>query len=236
MGLPWIREDDVIIRPATDTLIINSYGLTISTKTTPVSSEIKELTAAPFATLVKGARKRQKPLTVFKASLEDITKALHLKITRTPAEIRKLLPAQYHDHLPLFEGDMAAELPPHRPGIDHTFTLEKGENRQERNPPWGPLYRITRDELLVLRKTLNELLDKGFIRASNSPAGAPVLFAKKEGGLRFCVDYRGLNDITRKNRYPLPLIKETLSGISKARYFTKLDITAAFHKIRIAKG
>ena len=131
---------------------------------------------------------------------------------------------------------MAAELPPHRPGINHTFTLEKGKNGQKKNPLWGPLYRITRDELLILRKTLNELLDKEFIRTNNSPVKAPVLFVKKKGGLRFCVDYRGLNNITRKNQYPLPLIKETLSGISKARYFTKLDITAVFHKIRIAKG
>ena len=128
MGLPWMREDDVIIRPATNTLIINSYGLTILIKIIPVLLEIKELTVTPFIILVKGARKRQKPLTIFKALLEDITKALRLKITRIPAEIRKLLPAQYHDHLPLFEGNMAAELPPHRLGIDYTFTLEKGEN------------------------------------------------------------------------------------------------------------
>ena len=126
--LPWIREDNIIIRPATNTLIINSYGQMISTKITSVSSEIKESIVTPFAILVKGARKRQKPLTVFKASLKDITKALRPKITRTPTEIQKLLPAQYHDHLPLFKGDMAAELPPHRPSIDHIFTLEKGEN------------------------------------------------------------------------------------------------------------
>ena len=131
---------------------------------------------------------------------------------------------------------MAAELPPHRPGINHTFTLKKGKNRQEKNPPWGPLYRITRNKLLILQKTLNELLNKGFIRANNSPAKAPVLFAKKKRGLRFYIDYRGLNNITKKNQYPLPLIKETLSGISKAKYFTKLNITTAFHKIRIAKG
>ena len=92
------------------------------------------------------------------------------------------------------------------------------------------------DELLILRKTLNKLLNKGFIRVSNSLVGAPVLFVKKEGGLWFYVDYRGLNDITRKNRYPLPLIKEILSGISKVRYFTKLNITAVFYKIYIAKG
>ena len=77
---------------------------------------------------------------------------------------------------------MAAELPPYRPGINYTFTLEKGENGQERNPPWGLLYRMIRDELLVLWKTLNKLLDKGFIRASSSLVRAPVLFIKKEGG------------------------------------------------------
>ena len=91
MGLLWIREDDIIIRPATDTLIINSYGLIILIKIIPVLSEIKELTAAPFIILVKGARKCQKPLTVFKVSLKDITKVLRFKIMRTPVEIRKLL-------------------------------------------------------------------------------------------------------------------------------------------------
>ena len=95
---------------------------------------------------------------------------------------------------------------------------------------------MIRNELLVLRKTLNKLLDKGFIYVNSSLIGAPVLFIKKEGGLRFCMDYRGLNDITKKDQYPLPLIKETLSGILKVRYFTKLDITAVFYKICIAKG
>ena len=155
---------------------------------------------------------------------------------RIPAEIRKLLPAQYYDHLPLFKGDMAAELPPHRPGINHTFTLKKSKNGQKKNPPWGLLYGITRNKLLILRKTLNELLNKGFICTSNSLTGTPVLFTKKKGGLRFYINYQGLNNITRKDQYPLPLIKETLSGISKVRYFIKLDIIAVFHKIRIAKG
>ena len=58
---------------------------------------------------------------------------------------------------------------------------------------------MTRDELLVLRRTLNKLLDKEFIGINNSLIGAPVLFVKKEGGLWFCMDYRGLNDIIRKN-------------------------------------
>jgi hypothetical protein len=93
------------------------------------------------------------------------------------------------------------------------------------------------EELIVLRKTLTELLDKNFIRASSLSASAPVLFVRKPGGgLRFCVDYRGLNAITRKDRYLLPLINETLRSLSKARWFTKLDVIAVFHKIRIKEG
>jgi hypothetical protein len=96
---------------------------------------------------------------------------------------------------------------------------------------------MLRDELLVLRKTLTDLLNKGFICVSSLPAAAPVLFVRKPGGgLRFCVDYRGLNRVTKKDRYPLPLIYETLRNISKARWFTKLDVIAAFHKIRITEG
>ena len=96
---------------------------------------------------------------------------------------------------------------------------------------------MSRDELLVLRKTLLELLDKGFIRVSQSPAGAPVLFARKPGGgLRFCVDYRALNAVTVKDRYPLPLIRETLRQLCSAKWFTKLDVRAAFHRIRMKKG
>ena len=82
-----------------------------------------------------------------------------------------------------------------------------------------------------------EYLDKNFIRASSSLAAAPILFVKKPGGgLRFCVDYRALNAITWKDWYPLPLIHETLWSISRAKWLTKLNITAAFHKIRIAEG
>lgn len=96
---------------------------------------------------------------------------------------------------------------------------------------------MSRDELLVLWKTLTELLDKGFIRVSNTLAAALVLFVKKlGGGLRFYCDYRALNQLTRKDRYPLPLIQETLNRISKARWFTKLDVIAAFNKIRVKLG
>ena len=93
---------------------------------------------------------------------------------------------------------------------------------------------MSRDELLILQKTLTDLFDKGFIRVSNSLTAAPVLFVKKpRGGLRFCINYRGLNRVIKKDRYPLPLIYETLRNINKAKWFTKLNVIAAFYKLRI---
>ena len=93
---------------------------------------------------------------------------------------------------------------------------------------------MSKDELLVLRKILSDYLSKGFIRVSNSSAAAPVLFAKKPGGgLRFYVDYRALNQLTKKDRYPLPLIQETLQSLAKAKWFTKLDVITAFHCLQV---
>jgi hypothetical protein len=99
---------------------------------------------------------------------------------------------------------------------------------------YSPLYKIITAELEATKKYLLENLDKGFIAPSQSPFAAPVLFVRKSNGsLRFCINYRKLNQITRKDRYPLPLIDETLARISRAKIFTKLDIRQAFHRIRM---
>ncbi|KAG0158396.1 hypothetical protein PDIDSM_5910 [Penicillium digitatum] len=100
-----------------------------------------------------------------------------------------------------------------------------------------PLYPMSRNELEVLKDWIEDNLRKGFIRPSSSPAASPVLFVKKPGGgLRFCVDYRALNAITVKDRYPLPLTKETLNNLKGMKFFTKIDIISAFNNLRIAKG
>ena len=84
------------------------------------------------------------------------------------------------------------------------------------------------------KQYIQDNLHKGFIAPSGAPFASPILFSRKhDGGLRFCVDYRKLNAITKKNQYPLPLIDETLERLSRAKFFTKLDIRQAFHKIRI---
>jgi hypothetical protein len=90
---------------------------------------------------------------------------------------------------------------------------------------------------MYIRKWLNENFEKKFIRQSKAKCAAPLLLAKKpEKEIHICYDYRKLNNVTIKNRYLLPLIRETLNQISRAKYYTKLNIIAAFNKIRITKG
>ena len=115
---------------------------------------------------------------------------------------------------------------------DCPIDLQKGKE-----PHFGPIYSLSLPELNALRNCIEENLEKGFIRPSKSPAGAPILFVKKkDGSLRLCVDYRGLNQVTVKNRYPLPLIPELLDRLSQASIFTKIDLRSAYNLVRIRPG
>jgi len=89
-------------------------------------------------------------------------------------------------------------------------------------------------QLQLVKEYLETNLDKGFIQSSSAPYSSPILFVKKlNGSLRFCVDYRKLNSITKKDRYPLPLIDETMAQLQGAKFFTKLDIITAFNNLRM---
>jgi len=113
--------------------------------------------------------------------------------------------------------------------MDHEVRLNDGEL-----PIWGPLYSMSRAELVVLEEWLKENVLKGYIRQSSSPFAAPVLFAKKPGGgLPFCIDYRDINSKTMKNRYHLPLIKETLNLLGTARVYTKRNVRRAYNLFRV---
>jgi hypothetical protein len=246
LGMPWVTTQDARINGPRSEMRINTTGTVVRSR--EAFSDLEEtlgravnVSAASFEFLRARKRKNspcrigQKKVEVFAASMADINKALAAKKYTDPKD---KMPTHFHQWLDVADRKKAELLPPARgQGIDHSIELEKDDHGREKEVPWGPLYNMSRDELLVLRKTLTDLLDKGFIRVSNSPAAAPVLFVKKPGGgLRFCVDYRGLNRITKKDRYPLPLIYETLRSISKAKWFTKLDVIAAFHKLRILEG
>ena len=146
-------------------------------------------------------------------------------------KIWKLVPAEYHEFLPLFKKAIADILPPYRP-YDHKITLKEGFI-----PLFGPLYSLPRPELQALWEWLDENLSKGFIHASSSSAGTPILFVKKSNGsLRLCVDYRELSEGIVRNRYPLPLVRETLMPLSRACYYTTLDVHGAYNLLRVAEG
>ena len=141
------------------------------------------------------------------------------------------VPEEYHDYADVFSRSNANKLAEHRP-YDLKINLEEGQS-----PPLGTVYSLSQTELQALRKFIDENLSMGFIRPSESPHGAPVLFVKKkDGNLRLCVDYRGLNNITKKDRYPLPLISDLLDVPRKARVYTKIDLAHAYHLVRIAEG
>ena len=142
-----------------------------------------------------------------------------------------VIPSEYSDLADVFNEKDAEVLPPHRP-YDCPIDLVEGES-----PPFCSIYNLSAPELSALKQFLDDGLRKGFLRHSKSSAGAPIFFVKKKSGeLRPVVDYRLLNAITLKNRYPLPLITELLDQLRSAVIFTKLDLRGAYNLVRIRSG
>src|SRR3954469_22585933 len=105
-------------------------------------------------------------------------------------------------------------------------------------PGTGPIakrpYRMPANELAELKEQIRDLQTKGFIRPSSSPWGAPVLFVeKKDVTMRMCVDYRSLNDVTIKNKYPLPVINDLFDQLEGACVFSKIDLRSGYHQVKI---
>jgi len=141
------------------------------------------------------------------------------------------LPHTYRDYADVFSKEESDQLAPHR-YID--FKIKLNEGCSEDDLGFSPLYQQSVAELEEVKKYLTENLDKGFIAPSQAPYASLVLFVKKSNSsLRFCIDFRKLNSMTRKDRYPLPLIDETLAALAKAKIYSKLDIRQAFHRIRM---
>ena len=95
-------------------------------------------------------------------------------------------------------------------------------------------YRMSVEELVELKKQLKELLDKEYIQPSASPWGSPILFVKKKDrSMRMCIDYRSLNAVTIKNKYPLPRIDDLLDELQKAKFFSKINLRFSYHQMKI---
>jgi len=142
----------------------------------------------------------------------------------------KILP-EYQDYADIFRQERINALPEHTK-YDHRVDLVP-----DAKLPDGSIYPLSKKELDALWEYIKEMEDHGKIRRSSSPRGAPILFVPKpDGTLRICVDYRGLNSITIKNKYPLPLMSELRSRLGKATMFTKLDLKNGYYLIRMAEG
>ena len=162
-------------------------------------------------------------------SMRDIMDQHHKEDTEP--EVEPLLPPELKGFAKAFSKKDADTLPPLRGEADHHINLEPGKS-----PDWIPhLYRMSREELDEVRKWVQENLSKGFIEASMAPWASPILFVRKPGGgIRLCHDYRKLNAISRKDRYPLPLIDDIMTMLQGCTIMTRLDIRSAFNRIRIA--
>ncbi len=157
--------------------------------------------------------------------------AIYAIPTSQPVQKPTKLPAEYEEYRNVFEKKNTNTLPEHRP-CDCGIELQEGAQ-----PPFGLIYSLSQNELATLRDYHDENLVKNFIRHSKSPAGAPILFVKKkDGSLRMCVDYRGLNKVTIKNRYPLPLISRLLDQLGQAKIHTKIDLRGGYNLVRIKEG
>jgi hypothetical protein len=136
--------------------------------------DIAQISATTMGGFIQRKKCHDQDIKIFAVLLADIQKALAPKRHTDPYT---KLPRQYWKYLRLFEQDKAEELPLYQgDGIDHKIKLVQEENRKDPKVPWGPLYNMTQEELIVLQKTLSKLLQKGFICVSHSPAAALVLF------------------------------------------------------------
>ena len=203
LGLPWFVKNQPKIDWATQTLHVRDMELSKSHNVRTVKTTRKGIPT--YAILVKEEVDTQ-------GGLDD------------HGEVKKLM-TEFQD---VFPKELPRGVPDDR-GMPFKIDLVGGAT-----PTSRPIYRLAPNELEELQKTLSELMDKEFVQHSTSPWGAPVLFTKKKDGkLRLCVDYRGLNKQTVKNAYPLPRIDDLLDQLHGAKYFSKLDLKSGYWQIPI---
>ncbi|KAL4030410.1 hypothetical protein IC575_008647 [Cucumis melo] len=209
----------------TDTLpVLGHYALVL------FDSAFNPPLVASFKFKGEGSRSLPKVISAMRASklLSQGTWSILVSVVDT-SEVDVSLSSEpvVRDHPDVFPEELPG-LPPQRE-IEFAIELEPVTVPISRAP-----YRMAPAELKELKVQLQELLDKGFIRSSVSPWGAPVLFVKKKDrSMQLCIDYRELNKVTVKNKYPLPRIDELFDQLQGAIVFSKIDLRSGYHLLRI---
>ena len=185
------------------------------------------LRSAPCAPVSSGLRS----LSELSKSDAPVSSGLRSLSELSKSDVCSSVPPEYSDLSLVFSKQRVSSLPPHRP-YDCAIDLLPGTS-----PPRGRLFSLSGPEMTAMESYIDEALTAGFIRPSTSPAGAGFFFVgKKDGSLRPCIDYRGLNRITVKNRYPLPLMSSSFDYLRGAKVFSKLDLRNAYNLMRIKEG
>ena len=200
------------------------------TTTEKTSKRMQEVTSKRMQERI--IARLQKTCTIIRQEKDDLQEINQMiKDEELDPKIRKYIPKRYRIYTKLFQEELESVLPEHNQW-DHAIELIDGKH-----PKFQQIYKLNEEELGILREMLDDNLRKGFIRPSTSSAGYPVMFVpKKNGKKRLVVDYRQLNDITKKDRTPLPLIPELQDRLHKAKWFTTLNLKGAYNLIRILKG
>lgn len=227
LGIPWLFHVNPCIDWPTHRITIRMKNEHHSIEPKPRSERCNSSDAVDASSCVNhfliNAKQLSRCKDVYLVAIKTTSHSSSTVITSTNANILPLLD-EFND---LFLDDLH-DLPPKRL-IDHEIKLIDNAI-----PPVQSPYRMSQPELAELKRQLELLLDKGYIRPSNSPYGAPVLFAKKKDGtLRMCVDYRALNKVTIKNKYPIPRVDELLDQLTGAKLFSRLDLKSGYHQIRV---
>lgn len=162
---------------------------------------------------------------------------LALKGTTVPENPEETVPKELHEYLDVFGEEEARELPPHRPW-DMKIELAPGSRTDHR----VGIYALNEEQMTAQKEWIDEHLEKGFIQKSNSPMTTSTFFVRKKDDagrqtkMRIVVDFRYLNNMTVKDRYPIPLIGNLTDQLGKAKFFTKMDLRYGYHLVRIAEG
>jgi len=189
--------------------------------------DIKIIRAAPFARLIREGidvyQLHISPVSPQETWCMEQTQNSEEKKTEQEILDKVVLP-EYHDFANIFSEGEAKTLPPHWP-YNHKINLEEGVE-----PPFRKIYNMSEMELKLLKDYIDDMLGKGFIWPSSSAAGAPVL------SLWLCIDYHSLNQITKKNCYPIPLINDLINRLKDAKVYMKIDLWVGYNNICIAPG
>ncbi|MCO5554581.1 hypothetical protein L7F22_008111 [Adiantum nelumboides] len=211
LGMDWLSQNDSDINCKRGLVsFITSEGKRVQVQGRNGKAPLRVVKAK---NLVKGMRKGL-PISVLKLNKTDLDDSK----TEQPEWLN-----EYKDVFP----EELTDLPPER-RLVHEIELLPGAQPLAKSP-----YKMSLSEALELKDQLTQLLEQGFIRPSVSPWGAPVLFQKKDGTFRLCIDFRGLNQCTIKNKYPLPRIDELLDRLGGSKIFSKIDLRSGYYQVRI---